>query len=142
MSITGTSPDTVQSLDFSLSRLLSWFCLDQIRTRFESGQGLDKIQISVLKLKFRKNQKIQKFWTFEFEKIEILNMKIRIIENLWNPLFFKFLNFHFFDQFQNFSKFFEFFEYFDFFEFFEYFDFFQFFEFLNWIWFLSRPSPD
>ena len=54
LSITGTSPDLVQSLEFFLSRLISGFCLDQIKTRFESGLGLDKIQIIFLKLKKQK----------------------------------------------------------------------------------------
>ena len=49
--IIGTSPAFVQSLDFFMSRLKSGFCLDQIKTRFESGLGLDNIQILVLKLK-------------------------------------------------------------------------------------------
>ena len=49
LSITDTSPDLVQSLEFFMSRLKSGFCLDQIKTRFESGLGLDNIQISVLK---------------------------------------------------------------------------------------------
>ena len=44
VSIIDTSPDFVQSLDFFLSRLISGFCLDQIKTRFESGRSLDKTQ--------------------------------------------------------------------------------------------------
>ena len=81
LSIIGTSPDSVQSLDFFLSRLISGFCLDQIKTRFESGLDLEKIKISVLKLitlknrkfksKILNNRKIQKNREFEFEKIEI-----------------------------------------------------------------------
>ena len=49
LSIIGTDPDAVQSLDFFLSRLMSGFRLDQIKTRFGSGLDLDKIKISVLK---------------------------------------------------------------------------------------------
>ena len=48
MSIIGTSPDFVQNLEFFLSRLKSGLCLDQIKTRFQSGLGLDKIQIFFL----------------------------------------------------------------------------------------------
>ena len=51
LSIIGTSPDFVQNLEFFMSRLISGFCLDQIKTRFEPGLGLDNIQILVLKLK-------------------------------------------------------------------------------------------
>ena len=57
----GTSPDFVQSLEFFLARLKSGFCLDQIKTRFESGLGLYKIQISVSKLKNLKIRKIEIF---------------------------------------------------------------------------------
>ena len=70
LSIIGTSPDFVQSLKFFKSRLKSGFCLDQIKTRFESGPGLDKIQISGLKLKIRKNLKIKKIRTFELENLK------------------------------------------------------------------------
>jgi len=44
VSIISTSPDFVQSLDFFLSRPISGFRLDQIKTRFESGPSLDKTQ--------------------------------------------------------------------------------------------------
>ena len=47
MSTIGTSPDSVQILDFLMSRFWSG-------TRLESGLGLDKIQISLLELKTSK----------------------------------------------------------------------------------------
>ena len=58
MSTIGTSPDQVQSLDFFMSR-------------FWSGLGLDKIQISVLKLKNLKKLKIE---FGKFKKIEKLKI--------------------------------------------------------------------
>ena len=63
------SPVLVQSLDFFMSRFWSG-------TRFESGLGLVKIQISVLKLENLEKLKIEfenskKSKNSKFEKIEI-----------------------------------------------------------------------
>ena len=73
MSTIGTSPDWVQSLDFLMSRL-------------QSGLGLEKIQISVLKLKIWKtwkvNSKNRKIWKKK-ENLE-RNLKIWRIAKIFN----------------------------------------------------------
>ena len=99
MSITGYSPDWVQSQDFLMSRFWSG-------TRLQSGLSLDIIQISFLKVKFWENwklnsknskkSKIRKIWKhFEIgEKI----MKIKKFEKMKhfiNLQFFDFSNFRF-----------------------------------------------
>ena len=64
MSITGTSPDVVQSLEFLMSRFFSG-------TRLQSGPSLDKIQKNIENLITGKNEKFNKrnFEKRKFEKI-------------------------------------------------------------------------
>jgi len=66
--------------------VISGFCLDQIKTRFESGLGLDKIQISFLKLKTLKIRKIANSKNLRFEKLNFENFSM-----FSNFLFFNFL---------------------------------------------------
>ena len=56
--------------------VISGICLDQIKTRFESGLGLDKIQISFLKLKTLKIRKIANSKNIRFEKLNFENFSM------------------------------------------------------------------
>ena len=131
MSTIGTSPDWVQSLDFLMSRL-------------QSGLGLEKIQISVLKLKIWKtwkvNSKNRKIW----KKKRKFGKKFENMKDCKNFQFFEFSNLRFkilnFSNFVIFSNFSNFVIYFEFFEF--SISIFNFFNFKTEIWILSRSSPD
>ena len=81
------SPDVQIFYDYQTS--LTWAMGSRVvhhryksRFRPESGLGLDKIKISVLKLKIRKNLKIKKIRTFELENLKQLRSKIWKFEKL------------------------------------------------------------
>ena len=115
MSITGTSPDVVQSLEFLMSRFFSG-------TRLQSGPSLDKIQKNIEKWKFEKMKNLKtklrkmKIWkkrnNENLKKIQIWKIENFEFSNFWFFVlskfrFFSFPIFHFFRNFifSNFSFF-------------------------------------
>merc|ERR1711911_188331 len=101
MSTIATSPESGSpESGFFYVQILVWYQIlvwTGSGTRFWSGLGLDKIQISVLKLKNLKKMKIEFGKSKNFEKIENLerSLKISRISKIFNFSNFRIFDFNF-----------------------------------------------